>query len=358
MRILQILAGKIWGGAEQYVLDLSLHLEKVGHDITYVARNSSVVKKRLECEGVAFHEIRLLSLLDIQSVAKLVPLLRENDVVHIHDVRFVPIVVFAKQIGRCSTRIVLTRHIARASRTMPWNRHWFRGLHNVIFVSRLSMDMWHNANKWFPFDRCSVIMNSIPAEHNVGISHDLRRQYGIAPETPLLMFTGRVRKSKGCEIIVKALGALCEQQFAMFFVGACKPKNYAEKLKRMAEELGVSDKVHFLGFMPDVRQLIKEADIGLAPSIVREACPLSPMEFMQAGKCVVSTNNGAQSEYIVNGKTGVLIPPGNHIALAKQLDNLLNDNEKVQRIGHEAKMHFIQNMNYSLFVEKIINAYL
>lgn len=357
MRILQIFPGKVWGGAEQYVLDLSHHLEQAGHSVTYVARKSQAVAARLGREGLACHYMGLHGLWDVASLRALMPLLREHDVVHIHDVCFVPLVAAACRLCGCRPRIVLTRHIARASRTMPWARLWFKSLHNIIFVSDLAMRLWRGGNSWFPAERCRVVINSIPTVPRCDADGSLRSLYGIAPDVPLLMFTGRVRKSKGCEVIVRALGELRSLPFAMVFVGACKPKGYAAILARVANELGIADRIHFHGFATDVRRLIQEADIGLAPSVVREACPLSPMEFMQAGKCVVATDNGAQPEYITHGVSGMLVPPADAKALAGTLGKLLTDMEATRAIGRSAQSHFMHDMDYGCFVNKIISAY-
>ena len=185
----------------------------------------------------------------------------------------------------------------------------------------------------------------------------LRRELGIGDEAPILMFTGRVRKSKGCSTLVEALSKIKDLPFHMVFVGKCKPLSYAGRLMADAERLGLAGRVHLYGFTPDVRKLINEADIGVAPSIVREACPLSPMEFMQAGKCIVATNNGAQPEYITDGKTGLLVPPADSEALATALRPVVSDAGLRSSLGSSAKEYFSQSMSYSAFLGKITDAY-
>lgn len=78
----------------------------------------------------------------------------------------------------------------------------------------------------------------------------------------------------------------------MVFVGRCKPENYVGKLLQNAERLGIKDRIHLIGFTSNVRNFVCEAYIALAPSIVREQCSLSQLEFMQTGKCIITTNNG------------------------------------------------------------------
>lgn len=144
----------------------------------------------------------------------------------------------------------------------------------------------------------------------------------------------------------------------MVFVGACKPLNFDKTLLNIAEKYGISSKIHFYGFSDNVRSLVREADIGVAPSLVREACPLSPMEFMQAGKCIITSDNGAQKEYIVSGVTGLLIAPDSVEQLTHELEIMLRDKNRRDRIGRQASEYFRQNLSYNIFYDRINEVYL
>ena len=61
-------------------------------------------------------------------------------------------------------------------------------------------------------------------------------------------------------------------------------------------------------------------DIGIVPSLWRESFGLSVIEFMQQEKVVITTNNGAQPEYLSNNETGILIPPNNSDILADAIE--------------------------------------
>lgn len=346
MKIVQIFPGKVWGGAEQYVLDLGRALSAMGHEVKYLCRDAAAVTCRLEKEGIEFHAVG-------KGLAGLVD---GADIVHIHDSHFVGPTVKAAR--RCEKKpdVVLTRHIARGSRVMPWKRGCYRSLAAMIFVSDLSKRLWTEANRWMPAEKCIVVHNSIPpAEENAG-GVSLRELYGIGEKTPIVMFTGRIRKSKGCEEIIKALGRQ-SGDWAMVFVGATKPKTYSDTLMAEARRLGIDSRIHFYGFTPDVRQLIVQSDIGVQPSIVREAFGLSQLEFMQAGKALITTDNGAQPEYIDNGRTGLLVPPADTERLAESLSLLLNDKALRERMGKAAEEEYRRELSYDVFLNKIIQLY-
>jgi glycosyltransferase involved in cell wall biosynthesis len=353
MKILQIVPGKVWGGAEQYILDLTTALRKRGHTVTLVAKDAKAVTDRLQGE-----EFITLSM-GIHCVWKLALLFRVDkyDVVHIHDVKQVPVVVLAKRISKSSVRIILTRHIARGSRTLCCFRPFFKGIHRIIFVSDLARRLWLEANRWMPKEKCITVLNSIPDREAKASTPSLRDSLGLKGDEPLLAFSGRVRRSKGCMTIIDALAEVKDLPFHLVYIGQCKPADYGQKLMKAAGVKGIAARISIYGFSDDVRSLIDQVDIGLAPSIVREACPLSPMEFMQAGKCVIATDNGGQKEYIINGETGILVPPDNPKALSAAIRNMLTNKNSRLFIGQQAKAHFETNMSYELFVDRILSTY-
>lgn len=357
MKIVQIFPGKVWGGAEQYILDLGRALAARGHEVVYMARPSAAVVGRLEGE-VDFTVARFGSPRDRASISQLAGLMADADVVHIHDVSFAPIARRAKELSGSRARIILTRHIARGSSTLPWRRKSVRAIDRIIFVSDLSRRLWLDANSWFPAERCCVVHNSIPdfiaAEADVP---DLRRLYSIPVDVPVVMYTGRVRKSKGCGVLVEALAACKSKPWALVLVGACKPADYGDTLMRMAEKAGVADRIHLYGFTPDARSLAAQADIGVMPSIVREAFGLSAVEFMQQGKCVVTTSSGAQSEYITDGRDGLITVPGSVDSLAGALRRVLSDEAFRRSLGEAARKKFNASMSYGHFVDRIIEIY-
>lgn len=358
MKIVQIFPGKVWGGAEQYVLDLGQALQKQGHEVFYMGTNSNVIKERTQGK-VPVETLPFICAWDFFSIQRLSHFLKESgaDVVHIHDTRLVPIAVAAKKLAHSRVRIVLTRHIARSSHVPPFFRLMFRGLHCIIFVSELAKRMWADANPWMPPLKMHVVHNSIPASRQETGIVSLRTRYHLAEDMPLVVFTGRVRRSKGCEVLVQALGKIRHLPFTLVFIGASKPADYPKRLLHWARAYGIEERILFYGFSDNVRLLIREADIGVAPSIVKEACALSPMEFMQAGKCIIATNNGSQPEYIQSGETGLLISPDNSEELAVAIQSALEQKTYRIGLGEKAKLYFDKHLNYEKFISRITRLY-
>ncbi len=358
MKILLVFPGKVWGGAEQVVLDMGEALSMAGHTVRYVARDKKAIREKLDgMPSITF--FKHTSLWHPQSICPLTSLLKvfQPDIVHIHDFNYVGVAVLSKMISKSSAKIFVTYHDAH--RTPIWwpRRFFFRYLHHVVFVSQYSFNRWRMGNQWLPAQRCAVIHNGIPdGKPSVG-SDVLRNKYNISCNTLLLVFAGRVRKSKGCATIIEAMDLLKDLPVEIVFIGRCKPDNYQQKLKTMARQLGVEARIHFHGFSNDVRQLIQGADIGVLPSIMHEACPLTPMEFMQQGIPVVTTNDGGQTEFVVDGENGLLVPAADAHALAEALRRLATDVALRHKLGQAARQTFQESLRHSLFLEKIVKLY-
>ncbi len=133
--------------------------------------------------------------------------------------------------------------------------------------------------------------------------------------------------------------------------------DFIERLKALVASEGLADKVAFLGHSDKVRALIADADIGVAPSLCQEAFGLTAIEFMQAGKCIVTTDNGAQVEFIKHGSNGWLVAPGDVDALSQALSTLISDSETRNRLGDQAKKYFQEELTYDKFYEAIMRVY-
>jgi glycosyltransferase involved in cell wall biosynthesis len=81
------------------------------------------------------------------------------------------------------------------------------------------------------------------------------------------------------------------------------------------------------------------------------------MEFMQAGKCIITTNNGAQPEYITSGENGILIPSDNLEELSKAISDALENSDYRKKLGKEAELYFNGKLNYREFIKNILWCY-
>jgi len=124
----------------------------------------------------------------------------------------------------------------------------------------------------------------------------------------------------------------------MLVVGETAPSEsaYLSQLTQLADRLDVADRVIFTGLRSDVPAVLAAADVSVMPSL-NEALSNVLLESMAAGAPTVATRVGGTPEAIVDGETGLLVPPGDTRALAVAIGRLLADRSLAARLGQAAR---------------------
>ena len=150
-----------------------------------------------------------------------------------------------------------------------------------------------------------------------------RAVLGLDPDAPVVLSVGRLVAMKGQRHLVAAVPELAARfpGLAVVVIGA---GHAHEELRQQAAALGVADTVCLPGHRADARQLLDAADVFVLPSL-KEGMPLAALEAMDAGLPVVATRIIGTSEVVVDGETGLLVPPRDPTALAAGLAALLSD---------------------------------
>src|SRR3989338_7498561 len=105
-----------------------------------------------------------------------------------------------------------------------------------------------------------------------------------------------------------------------------------DRLRSLAEELGLPGQVMFAGMRDDVASVLPMMDIFVCPSLY-EGFGIAIVEAMAAGRPVVASAVGGIPEIVVHEDTGLLVPPGDAAALADALATLLNHPEQARAMG-------------------------
>jgi glycosyltransferase involved in cell wall biosynthesis len=159
-----------------------------------------------------------------------------------------------------------------------------------------------------------------------------RAALGVAPEAFVLLSLVSLVKRKGIDVLLRALSAMraAEAERTVLLVGGEGPEH--EPLEVLAEELGLSARVTFLGRRTDKAELLAACDAFVLPSR-QEGLGVAALEAMAAGRAVVASRVGGLGETVLDEGTGLLVPPGEPEALARALDRLLEEPELRERLG-------------------------
>lgn len=154
-----------------------------------------------------------------------------------------------------------------------------------------------------------------------------RKELGLDADDIMLLSVGELNQNKNHEVIIKAIGALENQNIHYFIAGKGDKEEF---LKKLAEQKNV--KLHLLGYRTDISELYNSADIFVFPSI-REGLSVSLMEAMASGlPCIVSKIRG-NVDLIEEGKSGYLCNPMNEEKFRKKINELANDKMKRKEFG-------------------------
>jgi len=133
-------------------------------------------------------------------------------------------------------------------------------------------------------------------------------------------------------------------------------EEYATALLGLAEALGIADRVEFLGFRRDVADLLRTSDVQVVASRLPEPFGNVVLEGMACGVAVVAPDAAGPAEILVNGETGVLVPPDDVHALAEALEVLASDPAMRQRLS-EAAQHEVAKYRPERLAERYLACY-
>jgi glycosyltransferase involved in cell wall biosynthesis len=181
--------------------------------------------------------------------------------------------------------------------------------------------------------RIEVIENGIDADRYEPSSNQaqLKQQLGFDPARRYIITIARFHPVKDHRTLLRAFaevfGRISDVDLLLAGDGPLRPE-----LERLVAELGITNRVRFLGIRHDVPDLLKAADMFVLSS-VSEAASITLLEAMASGKPVVVTNVGGNPEIVREGVEGLLTPRGDANAMAMAMRRLLDDRDLAMGMG-------------------------
>lgn len=342
----------------RYALDICRHYRDAGWDVMAMTRDAKAVDTRFEQEGIRLLHAPLWGMWDLGSarlLARTVSGLPVGSVVmHAHGFRNSFLALLARKLaGRKDIRVVMTRHKVRRGLDSWLFRRIYRNLDAMIFVSRIARDRflstWYKRELPFSPDRLHVIRNSLNlASAPIAVPE---------PKGPVTaMFHGPLVPGKGLETLVDAMALLKGSKIRLKIVGSGDP-DYVDQLRLRAQTRGVMDNIDWRKHTDTPLDEIAGCMFGVLPSRTEEAFGLANLEYMACGRPQVSSSNGAQPEYLTDGREAFLVMPGNPASLADAMRRLASDAALRARMGARAAETFAGSLSWSRFAAALGRVY-
>ena len=161
-----------------------------------------------------------------------------------------------------------------------------------------------------------------------------RSVWGWSNKDVVVGCVARLEPEKGVAFLLEAFSlVLTHQPNAKLLIAGDGAER--EQLTKTAGYLGLNGSVQFLGTRKDIPEVLATCDVIALPSIA-EGLPMALLEAMAAEKGVVATKVGAIPEVILDGRSGILVPPGSAALLAEALSVLIGEPSKRQEMAAEA----------------------
>ena len=198
-------------------------------------------------------------------------------------------------------------------------------------------------------DKTKIIYNGIPSSaFQQPRSSSLCKKYGWSDDEFIIGSLGNIRPAKGYDILLRAAALLegSEQSYRFVIAGQPDRGELYNELLELRKELGLEDRVQFLGFLDDPADFLSNLDLFLSSSI-SEGLPLSAIQAMAAELPLLATRCGGYEELVTDRENGWLVEVGSPEAIAEAIKSLATAPEIRAKLAEMAKKHAVETFDSS-----------
>lgn len=216
-----------------------------------------------------------------------------------------------------------------------------------------------------PRARVTRVWNGIAVEDANDVrANPIREVLGIGLERPVVACACRAAPEKGVSCLLEAFDIVAARwpagppRPALVYIGDGPA---AGEIRRTHSHLRFRDDVLLTGYRRDAADLIAGSDVCAMPSLWEDALPLAVMQPMAMGRPVVASAVGGIPEMVVDGETGLLVPPGDREALAAAIERLLRHPDLARQLGQAARdrvaAHFTPAMQMDALTAIVLDGF-
>jgi glycosyltransferase involved in cell wall biosynthesis len=340
LKVLQLITGLEIGGAERLLLDTVRHLDNAQfQSVVACLYNNGRIGRQIAELGIPVADMHMRSFADPCGLMRLLAFLHQEkpDILHTHLFRAN---VWGRLLGAAiripvivSSEHSLTEHYFEGRRRTPW----LTGIDNLtarcckVIIANSHATKKYLVENGVRLEKIEVIHNGVDTRGYTGnhLGSAIRTEFGL-DSAKLVTMVGRLHPQKNHRLLIEAFAQLHARlpQTKLLIVG----EGPLEEELRMLGRAQAPGAIIFAGARSDIPAIMAASDLVMLPSRW-EPFGIVLVEAMSAGKPVIGTAVDGIPEVIVDGKTGLLVRPGDAAALADAMFGLLNDPARATRMG-------------------------
>jgi len=342
--ILQIVSCRGWSSDAYWAARATVELERAGHDVTLVCKRRSEARviHRARDAGVSRIETLTLTsgigpLADVLDLRRLVAWLPAAQVLHVHRGKEHWLAALANRMSSLRRPLVRTRHIVQPVRPHALNR-WLYGRATDQVVTVTEAIRRQLVAGGLGVERRVVTMpggvdvDRFRPDAGPPRDHGIRATLGLPHDVPIIGLVSGFRVMKGHQTVVEAAARLAAggRRFHLLLIGQGP---FVPKVRAQVEASGLGDRISTLGFVDDLPATMAVLDVALYSALESDGMSRVLFEYLAAGVPVVASRVGVVPEILEDGRTALLVPPGEPEPLADAIARLLDDPGRRREIG-------------------------
>ena len=366
MRILQLVAQTVLGGAETYGFNLAAELARRGHQTLLLGnRANGPLLEKPHPEGMRVRALHRKGRLDPRILSFLLGAIREfrPDVIHAHNFEAS---AWARALGALFPRLVVATHVHSGRMVVRHPAHRIRidrilnRRADLVIVLNQEQEVYVRERLGVPSERLRVMPNGIDTQRFRPREEAASSAAGLAPDAdaahPVSMISvASLTDVKNHDGLLDAFISLAPRHpgLRLILVGDGPLR---DDLESKCREASVADRVEFAGLQHDVSAFLSRASIFVLPSH-REALPLSLLEAMATGLPSVASRVGGIPEVVEDGRHGLLVEPGDTQALAAAIERLCGDPPLRRTMGDESRQRVVERFSLEAAADNLVDEY-
>jgi len=334
MRIAHIDTERTWRGGQQQVFSLIQGLKKRGHENLCVVWKGSPLAERLKGIQETVVEIRPWGEWDVWAGCALKKLFRNQkpDVIHAHSGHAVALAALGTRGSQIP--LIVTRRVDFPLSKNPFSKWKYKQAEKIIVISDKIREVMTESG--INDNRITLVPSGVDFERYKSVKKVSKNEMGVPSDACVIGQVAALAPHKDQETFIKAMVHLKEVVPSVHGVLVGEGE-LRDSLVRLAQESGVSDRIHFLGFQSEALNFLSAFDIFCLSSKT-EGLGTALIDAMFLKVPVVATRAGGIPELIEEGVTGFLAEPRNPADLAAVLQRAiqsLGNNEGICRRAYE-----------------------